>query len=212
MKIGLLFGSFDPIHIGHINIASCVLNSNLCDKVLFVVAQHNPWKKNTPTPFQVRCEMVNSSIEPFLEKCEVCDVEKNIEPPTYSYKTLEKLCNEYLEDELFLICGSDTVEALPNWKNFETHIKNKIGLIEIERNKTKELIDFTEPFIITKIEENNEYTNKGYWSIKTQRMDVSSTLVRNMIYNGMNPYPYVNQNILQIIKKYNLYTNGSKSF
>ena len=77
MKIGLLLGSFDPIHIAHINIASCVLNGGLCDKVLFVVAQHNPWKENNPAPFDVRCDMINASIEAFDGKCEVCELEKD---------------------------------------------------------------------------------------------------------------------------------------
>ena len=103
MRIGLFFGSFDPIHIAHINVASCVLNSGLCDKVLFVVAQHNPWKERTPAPFELRCKMVEESIKALGHKCEVCDLEKDIEPPTYTYKVLNKLMELYPQDELFII-------------------------------------------------------------------------------------------------------------
>ena len=207
MKIGLLLGSFDPIHIAHVNIASCVLNSGLCDKVLFVVAQHNPWKENNPAPFDVRCDMINASIEAFDGKCEVCELEKDIEPPTYSYKVLEKLREIYHNDELFLICGSDTIDAIPNWKKFETDIKDNVGFIEVKRDDGTEIDNPTRPFIIHE-GSRSSYTTKGCWYVKMQRMDASSTLVRSMISKGMNPYPYVNQDVLRIIKRYNLYTDG----
>ena len=207
MKIGLLLGSFDPIHIAHINIAACALNSGLCDKVLFVVAQHNPWKEHDPAPFEIRCEMVNESIKAFGGKCEVCDLEKEIEPPTYSYKVLNKLMKQYSQDELFLICGSDTIERVAQWKKFDSEIKNKIGFIVIKRNDGTEIDNDKIPFI-TNQGSRSSLTDKEYWYIKTQRMDTSSTLVRSMISKGMNPYPYVSQEVLEIIKKYNLYTNG----
>lgn len=210
MKIGLLLGSFDPIHIAHINIASCVINSGLCDKVLFVVAKHNPWKKHEPAPFELRCEMITASIETFGDKCEVCALEKDIEPPTYSYKVLAKIREKYPNDELFLICGSDTIDAVPNWKKFETEIKDKVGFIEIKRGNGTEIYIPTRPFSIHE-GSRNSYTTKGFWYVRMQRMDASSTLVRSMIAKGMNPYPYVTKEALEIIKKFNLYTDGEKN-
>lgn len=207
MKIGLLLGSFDPIHIAHINMASCVLNSKLCDKVLFVVAQHNPWKKNEPAPFDVRCNMISTAIKPFEDRCKVCDLEKDIEEPAYSYKVINKIIELYPQDELFLICGSDTIEKVTQWKKFETDIKNKVGFIEIIRNDGTDIDNERKPFI-TYQGNRSSLTNKEFWYIKMQKMDVSSTLVREMIANNMNPYPYVTQETLDIIKKYNLYTNG----
>jgi len=210
MKIGLLLGSFDPIHIAHVNIASCAINSGLCDKVLFVVAKHNPWKKHEPAPFELRCEMIAASIEAFGDKCEVCTLEKDIEPPTYSYKVLEKIREKYPNDELFIICGSDTIDAVTQWKKFETDIKNKVGFIEVKRNDGTEIDNDKLPFIIYE-GSRNSYTTKGFWYVKMQRMDASSTLVRNMIAKGMNPYPYVTKETLEIIKKFNLYTDGEKN-
>jgi nicotinate-nucleotide adenylyltransferase len=207
MKIGLLLGSFDPIHIAHINIAACVINSGLCDKVLFVVAQHNPWKQNKPMPFELRCEMISASLNAFNGQCEVCDLERDIEPPTYSYKVLDKLREKYPNDELLLICGSDTIESVSSWKNFESDIKDKVGFIEIKRNDGTEIGDDKTPFIIYKVARES-LTNKGFWCIKTQKMDVSSTMIREMIANGFNPYPYITKETLDIIRKYNLYSNG----
>ena len=203
-KVGLLLGSFDPVHVAHINIASLVLNSGLCDKVLFVVAMHNPWKERTPADFGLRCEMVKSAIVPFGDKCDVCDLEKDIEPPTYSYKVLEKICEQYPEDELFLICGSDTIDAVAQWKNFDTDIKNKVGFIEIKRNDNTEIENVRVPFIVRE-GSRSSLTDKGFWYIKARKMEISSTIVRTMVHNGMNPYPYITEGVLKIINENNLY-------
>jgi nicotinate-nucleotide adenylyltransferase len=178
--------------------------------VLFVVAKHNPWKKHEPAPFELRCEMVTASIGVFGDKCEVCTLEKDIEPPTYSYKVLEKIREIYPTDELFIICGSDTIDAITQWRNFETDIKNKVGFIEAKRNDSTEIDNDKVPFLIRE-GCRHDLTNIGFWYIKTQRMDASSTLVRTMISKGMNPIPYVNEQVFGIIKKFNLYTDGEKN-
>ena len=204
-KVGLLLGSFDPIHIAHTNIASCVLNSGLCDKVLFVVAMHNPWKENAPADFDLRCKMVESAIAPFGDKCEVCAIEKEIEPPTYSYKVIGKLLEKYPEDELFLVCGTDTIDNIPQWKKFETEIKNKVGFIEVKRNNdSTEIVNEGIPFIVREGSRSG-LTDKGFWYIKSRKIDASSTLVRSMVRKGMNPTPYVTKEVLDIINDNNLY-------
>lgn len=208
MKIGLLLGSFDPIHIGHINIASCVLNSGLCDKVLFVVAKHNPWKDNEPAPMELRCAMIKASIRGFDGRCEVCDLEKDIEPPTYSYKVLDKIREVYPTDEIIIIGGSDTIQAIPQWKNFETHIKNKVSYIEVKRNDGAEICNKI-PFK-KHLTSRSDLGDRQFWYIKTQRIDASSTLVRNMVKKGRNPIPYINEEVLKIITDNNLYKDGTK--
>ncbi len=193
MKIGLSLGSFDPIHISHVNMASCLINSNVCDKVLFVVAQHNPWKKHNPCPYELRCKMVEEAIKPLGEKCEVCMFEEGEKSPVYSYIPITKALQAYPNDELYIICGTDMIETIPHWKNYETHIKGKVGLIEFKRNQT---VDGNLPFQIS---------DEGYIRIGAHLMDMSSTMIREMVKNGMNPYPYVPQNVWEIIKDNNLY-------
>ena len=92
----------------------------------------------------------------------------------------------YTNDELFLICGSDTIDAVPNWKKFETDIKDNVGFIEVKRDDGTEIDNPTRPFIIHE-GSRSSYTTKGFWYVKMQRMDASSTLVRSMISKGMNP-------------------------
>jgi nicotinate-nucleotide adenylyltransferase len=205
MRIGLLLGSFDPIHIAHINIAACAINSGLCDKVLFVVAKHNPWKENEPTPFELRCKMIEAAIVPLGDKAEVCRLEEGIEPPTYSYKVISLIREQYPEDEIYLLAGSDTIDNVPHWKNFETHIKDKIGFIEVLRGHDSLISDEPIPF---KVQCEAVSTCMKVTVLETQKLDVSSTLVRKMVHDGMNPYPYITKEVLQIINENNLYQNG----
>lgn len=204
-KIGLLLGSFDPIHIAHINIAACALNSGLCDKVLFVVAKHNPWKKAEPAPFDLRCKMIEAAIEPFGDKAEVCRFEEEFEPPVYSYLPIGKAIETYPDDEIYLLAGSDTIGKIPRWKNFDTHIKDKIGFIEVLRGFDSTIADKPIPF---EIGGEAVCTAMTVTILETQKLDASSTLVRKMVHDGTNPYPYVTKEVLKIIQDNNLYKNG----
>ena len=203
-KIGLFLGSFNPITVAHTAIASCVLNSRTCDKVLFVVAKHNPWKKEEPASFDIRCKMIEESIKPFGDKCEVCRFEEDEEPPVFSYIPITKALEKYKDDEIFLIAGTDTIMRIPKWKNFETHIKGKIQFVEVTRGDTIDKLDdsSSNPFV------GMYHTYKDLGNFKTlitHRLDVSSTMVRRMVSEGMNPYPYVTEEVLKIITDNNLY-------
>lgn len=208
-KIGLLLGSFDPVHIAHINVAACALNSRLCDEVQFVVAKHNPWKKNEPAPFDVRCKMIEMSTKPFHGTCKVCDLERDIEPPTYSYKVLDKIREQNPDDELYIIAGSDTIHRIPRWKNFETHIKDKVGFIEVTRGKEALELSYGSgnPFAV----EYHTYEGLGQTAvILTHSMDVSSTMVRNLVADGHNTYPLITTEVAAIIHAHKLYENERK--
>ena len=100
-KIGLLLGSFDPIHIGHINIIREALN--YVDKVILVPSGHNPWKKNNPAPLDLRVEMCIRAARPFGGSVEVSDIEGTFEPPYYSNKPLNHFRELYKEDEKYII-------------------------------------------------------------------------------------------------------------
>lgn len=207
MKIGLLLGSFDPITVAHVAMASAVINSKLCDKVLFVVAQKNPWKEKEPAPFDVRCKMVEAAIKPLGDKCEVCRLEEEFHPPVYSYLPIGLISAMCSKDELFVIAGSDTIQRIPNWKYFEEVIKGKVKFIEIFRSSVghqhSNLVDIPIPF---RVSYEAEYEQLGKVPlVELQRMDISSTMVREMIKGGMNPYPYITEEIYEIIKENNLY-------
>ena len=200
MKIGLILGSFDPIHIGHISLATSTLNNGVCDKILFVVAKHNPWKKHLAADFSLRCEMVNASIEPFLGSAEVCTLEENIESPSYSYKVLDLIRKKYKDDELFIIGGTDTICSMHNWAKFKERIKPFFQFVEITRGIGE--TDNPQPSMKTIYREN---LDSNVTLITTEPMVLSSTVIRKMILHGKNPYPYVTEKTLNIIHSNKLY-------
>lgn len=212
MNIGLLLGSFNPITVAHVTIASSILNCGKFDRVLFVVANHNPWKKEEPTPFDLRCEMVAAAIKPLGDRCEVCTIEKTLPSPTYSYMTINALKEKYPNDTLFIIGGSDTINSIPKWKNYDSEIKNKIEIVEISRNiehlflpnNTKNTFFFDEHGAFGR----QKLYGKDIPLLKIKRMDVSSTNVRWLISQGMNPYPLITEEVYNIIKQHNLYTTN----
>ena len=202
MKIGLLLGSFNLITIAHVAMASNVIASGLCDKVLFVVAKHNPWKKEAPAPFELRCQMIEEAIKPLGDTCEVCRFEEKHEAPVYSYIPINEAIEAYPNDEIILIAGTDTIDRIPRWKNFETHIKDKIGFIEVSRGDYNSMTNVSMPFgLYVGVLGDNTLIRR----LSIQRMDVSSTMVRNMVSNGMNPYPYVTEGVAKIISDNKLY-------
>lgn len=202
MKIGLLLGSFNPVTIAHVAMASNVIASGLCDKVLFVVAKHNPWKKEAPAPFELRCQMIEEAIRPLGGTCEVCRFEEKHEAPVYSYIPINEAIEAYPNDEIILIAGTDTIDRIPRWKNFETHIKDKITYIEVLRGFDSTIANEPIPFKVGCVA---VCTAMQVTTLEIQKMDVSSTMVRNMVSKGMNPYPYVTEGVAKIISDNKLY-------
>lgn len=122
MKIGFLLGSFDPIHMGHLYMATSVLNCNLVDKVVFVPSVQNPWKTES-SDFRNRCFMIQLAIDD-MEHCSMSSIDYRNSEPYYSVNTLKMLKEEYPEDELYLIVGSDVSDEIKNWHEGEWILDN----------------------------------------------------------------------------------------
>ena len=202
-KIGFLMGSFDPVHIGHINMVRVALNSGLLDKVILVPSGHNPWKKEDPAPFDLRVQMIEASIKEFGDKCEVSPIEGTFEPPFYSNKPLNHFKEKYSGNELFILCGTDTVNRIPRWRNAATDILPFYGIIEIYRGIEDPMDEGSERYVEDK--NGNKYPYQRI--IQGSYMTASSTEVRNSIKNGLITYPLINGEVEKIIKENNLYSS-----
>ncbi|SMO39690.1 nicotinate (nicotinamide) nucleotide adenylyltransferase [Solitalea koreensis] len=122
MKIGLFFGSFNPIHTGHLIIASYMANFTELDKVWLVVSPHNPLKeKNDLIHVHDRLEMAKIATED--SRIEVSDVELKLPQPSYTIDTLTYLAEKYPQHEFSLIMGGDNLRSLKKWKNYEAILK-----------------------------------------------------------------------------------------
>ena len=149
MKIALYLGSFNPFHNGHRDVILSAIKNFGMDKVIIVPSMQNPWKKEKALDIDARIEIICQAIDPVWFKhpkkkikelsplfsyVSVEDIEKFLIPPYYSYATLHALKNKYCNDEIFVLCGEDTIKDIPNWMNGGEIIKDYNFLI-VDRPK-----------------------------------------------------------------------------
>ncbi|UEG50743.1 nicotinate-nucleotide adenylyltransferase [Ferruginibacter lapsinanis] len=131
MKIGLYFGSFNPVHMGHLIIANHIVNEGFADQVWMIVSPQNPFKKsNTLLNEYHRLHFIQSSVEG-ESKLKASSVEFKLPRPSYTIDTLTYLQEKHPEHEFSIIMGSDSFSNLSKWKNFELIIKNHLIYIYI---------------------------------------------------------------------------------
>ncbi len=123
-KIGLYFGSFNPIHIGHLIIANHIINFTNLDRIWFVVSPCNPLKKKESLLDEHhRLYMVKLATES-NPNFKSSDVEFKLPVPSFTVKTMAYLSEEYTEYEFCLIMGSDNLQSIRKWKNYEVILEN----------------------------------------------------------------------------------------
>lgn len=123
MKIALYLGSFNPFHNGHLEVVKTALKDFKMDKVIIVPTMQNPWKEEKVLDIDKRILIINISI--FNKdnrwiignsnKVKISSIEKELIPPYYSYATLHALKTKYCNDEVFILCGEDTMKSIPDW-------------------------------------------------------------------------------------------------
>jgi nicotinate-nucleotide adenylyltransferase len=167
MKIGLFFGSFNPIHTGHLIIANHVLNETDLDKVWFIVSPQNPLKKSkTLLNKYHRLHLVRLAIEGD-SRMRALDIEFGLPTPSYTVDTLTYLKEKYPKHEFSVIMGSDSLQNLHKWKNYEVILKNYH--IYVYLRPAAEL---------------TEHTEKNIHLLKAPRLEISATQIRELIKSG----------------------------
>lgn len=192
MKRGLFFGSFDPFHIGHLQIVVNALNSKLVDCVEIIPAYGNPWKTNQ-TPYNDRYWITKMSIS---EKypINVNDVElkmheeRSNDEVIYTYEVIRRLKEIYKEDELIIITSIETFNEIRNWKNGE-EVFNENAFIILNDERFKLTVS-------------PKHCDRIY-DIKP--IDICSTKIRQMASEGKILVPYVLPNVEKIIRHNKLY-------
>ncbi len=192
MKIGLYFGSFNPIHIGHLIIANHIAEFGNVDQVWLVVTPHNPLKKKaTLLDNYTRLELVRLACEDF-SKLTPSDIEFKLDQPNYTVNTLAHLSDKFPEHNFTIIMGSDSLASLPKWKNFEFLIANYPILVY--------------PRIIEEIEIPT-FENSDIKVIDAPIVEISSTFVRDCIKANKNVRALLPNKVWQYIDENNIYRN-----
>lgn len=124
MKIGLYFGSFNPVHVAHLIIANHILNETDIEKVWLVVSPQNPFKSESNLLSEYhRLHMVRLATEND-NRIKASDIEFGLPKPSYTSNTLAYLAEKHPEHEFCIIMGSDSFQNLHKWKNYEVIVKN----------------------------------------------------------------------------------------
>jgi nicotinate-nucleotide adenylyltransferase len=153
MKVGLYFGSFNPIHNGHLIIAQHILNESPLQQVWFVVSPLNPFKQQKQLLSEYdRLHLVNLAIENSLQ-LKAVDIEFRLPKPSYTINTLTYLLEKYPHHEFSIIMGSDSLQNLHQWKNAEQIMNNYPVYVytrpgfEIKKQQLKTLIEVKAPLL-----------------------------------------------------------------
>ena len=168
MEVGLFFGSFNPIHIGHMIIANLVKETTLVSEVWFVVSPQNPFKKNKNLLHEFdRYGMVEAAIADDYQM-RVSDVEFSMPKPSYTIDTLTILKEKHPDKVFHLIIGEDNLASFPKWKNAE-RLLEYFNLIVYPRKGSKP----------------SDLTNReNVTMIEAPEVDISATLIRKLIKEG----------------------------
>jgi nicotinate (nicotinamide) nucleotide adenylyltransferase len=190
MKIGLYFGSFNPIHIGHLKLANYLVDKQIIDEVWFVVSPRNPLKNQSELLDEyIRLDMLIVAIQN-QPKFKVCDIEFTMSIPSYSIDTLHLLSSQFADYQFELIIGSDNALVFDQWKNHQ-QLLNEFPVLVYPRKG----YDFA------KIAD--KYPQMQL--LNTPIYDISSTQIRDSIAQKKDVSQWLHPSVYQFIIDNNLY-------
>lgn len=192
MKIGLYFGSFNPIHIGHLIIAQHILNHTEIQRLWFVISPHNPLKdKASLANDRDRLHLVQLAIED-NPSMKASDIEFKLPQPSYTIDTLTYIKEKYPRYEFALIMGADNLISLPKWKNYQLLINNYPIYIYKRPNY---------PIESALVQHENIHV------LDTPLLDISSTWIRQLIKTKKSIRYLVPEKVFEYLESSHLYRN-----
>lgn len=190
-KVGLFFGTFNPIHVGHLTIANHIAEYSDLDQVWFVVTPHSPFKKKSSLlDDHHRFQMVDRAVEHY-SKLKASDIEFNLPQPNYTINTLTYLEEKFPDHEFALIMGSDNLKSFHKWKNYE---------LIIEAHDIYVYPRLTDKKIKGKFDDHQRIKH-----VDAPIMELSSTFIRKAIMNGKNIRPMLPEAVWIYLDEMNFY-------
>lgn len=191
MKVGLYFGTFNPIHVGHLIIANHLAEYSDLEEVWFVVTPQSPHKqKQSLLANHHRFELVYIAVENY-PKLKASDIEFKLSQPNYTINTLAHISEKHPQHEFSLIMGEDNLKSFHKWKNYETILEHHEVYVypRIEGEKIKTTFN------------NHPKIHK----VKAPIIQISATLIRDGIKHQKNVEPMLPKEVWKYIDEMNFY-------
>lgn len=194
-KIGLYFGSFNPIHIGHIAIAGYMTEFAGLDQVWFVVSPHNPFKKKeTLLADHHRLYMSQLAVGD-NDRLKASDIEFKLPVPSYTIDTLTYLKEKYLKNEFCLVMGADNLFTLHKWKN-AGELVSKYPIYVYPRRELKKPSSLLLSQLLLAADIHH---------VNAPLMEISGTFIRDGIKNGKDMSYFLPEPVWKYIKEMHFY-------
>ncbi|MCI2229903.1 nicotinate-nucleotide adenylyltransferase [Polaribacter sp. MSW13] len=191
MKIGLYFGTFNPIHVGHLIIANHMVENSDLEEIWMVVTPHNPFKKKSSLlENNHRFELVYRATENY-SKIKPSNIEFKLPQPNYTVHTLAHISDLHPENEFCLIMGEDNLKSFHKWKNYEVILENHHIYVYPRIAEGKVESQFSNHSKIHKVD--------------APIVQISSTMIRNGIKNKKNIQPLLSKEVWEYIDEMNFY-------
>lgn len=193
-KVGLFFGSFNPVHIGHLILANYILEHSDMKEVWFVVSPQNPLKnKKTLLDNENRLEMVERAIQKY-PRMRTSNVEFNLPQPSYTIETLTYLKEKHPNIFFSLIMGEDNLRNLPKWKNYEILLRD-YQIIVYPR-----IPEESDPPALPTVA-----NHPNVHRIDAPIIELSATEIRRMIREGLNTRPMLPPEVYDYLDRSHFY-------
>ena len=189
MKIGLFFGSFNPIHFGHMAIANYMVEYTDIDQLWFIISPQNPFKtKASLLADYHRYELVNRAIGNDT-RFRASNIEFKLSKPSYTIDTLTYLIDQYPDKEFFLIIGSDQLPSFEKWKNYDVLLENYSFLVYPRPGTDKH------PLL----------SHPAFHIVDAPNMEISSTFIRQAVKNKKDIRYYMPSAVWEYIQEMHFY-------
>ena len=190
-KVGLHFGTFNPIHVGHLIIANHMVENSDLDEIWMVVTPHNPFKnKSSLLGNHHRYELVYKATEKY-PKIKASDIEFKLPQPNYTAHTLAHISDQFKNKEFCLIMGEDNLKSFHKWKNFETILEHH--QLYVYPRVSEELLE-------TSLDQHPKIHK-----VEAPIIQISSTMIRKGIKEGKNIQPMLTKEVWNYIDEMNFY-------
>lgn len=191
MNVGLYFGTFNPIHVGHLIIANHMVEHSDLDEVWLVVTPHNPFKKkHTLLDNHHRLELAMLATEKY-PKIKPTNIEFDLPQPNYTVHTLVHIAEKYPQHKFSLIMGEDNLKSFHKWKNYTTILEHHAIFVYPRISEGKTVTQFDE--------------HPKIHAIDSPIIQISSTHIRKGIKAGKNIEPMLPEAVWKYIDYMNFY-------